>query len=223
MKSPLFTLTALLAASLLARADIVIVQRSDAAGQTGDQTIRIKGDKARTDIADQMTMLTDGATGDIVTLVHPQKTYMKISSTQTKAMMEQMQKLRPSAETPKLVPSNRKEKVGDYDCEVFTCNLGMVNITYWIAKDFPNYQAVLAQMEKMQAGSISAMAKGMMPDLKDFPGMTIKTEMEFGGKKVTTTLVSAREENVDPAIFTIPADYKEMAAPTMSLPSSAAP
>ena len=146
-------------------------------------------------------MITDGATGEIVTLMHTAKTYLKVAPDQTKAMMDQLQKLRPNAEPAKLQPTGKKEKIGEYECEIFTANLGGLTATYWIAKDFPNYQAVLAQLEKLQAGTISAMGKGLMPELKDFPGMMMKTEMDMGGKKVVTTLLSAKEENVDPAHF----------------------
>ena len=209
-------LVALLLAAAPVRADLVIVQHVDGSGQSGDQTIRIKGDKARADLAQQISMITNGATGDVVTLMHAQRTFLKITAAQTKAMMEQMKKLQPNAEPPKLTPTGKTEKIGNYDCEIFTSNFGAVSVTYWIAKDFPNYKAVLEQMEKMQAGSISAMGKGLMPELKDFPGMQIKTEMDMGGKKVSTTLVSAKEENVDQASFEIPKDYKEVNAPALN-------
>ena len=198
------------------RADLVIVQHVDGSGQSGDQTIKIKGDKARTDLAQQVSMITDGASGDIVTLMHSTKTFLKLTAAQTKAMLEQLKKLAPTAEPPKLTDTGKKEKIGNYDCEIFTSNLGAVSVTYWIARDFPNYQSVLEQMGKLQGGSISAMGKGIMPELKDFPGMQIKTEMDLGGKKISTVLISAKEETVDPASFDIPKDYKEASAPALN-------
>jgi hypothetical protein len=96
--------------------------------------------------------------------------------------------------------------------------LGSLTTTYWLAKDFPNFQSVLAQLEKFQAGTVTAMGKGLMPDIKDFPGMPIKTELNFDGKKIVTTLVSAKEDNVDPGLFTIPKDYKENTSPTLEFP-----
>jgi hypothetical protein len=216
MKRIAASLASLLVSAMVLRADLVIVQKVDGAGQSGEQTIKIKGDKARTDLAQMVSMITDGATGEIVTLMHTPRTYLKVAPEQTKAMMEQLQKSRPSAEPAKLQPTGKKEKVGDYECEIFTANLGAITATYWIAKDFPNYQAVLGQLEKLQAGSISAMGNGLMPELKDFPGMMMKTEMDLGGKKVVTTLLSAKEENVDPAIFKIPANYKPIASPALN-------
>ncbi len=209
-------LAVLLALVAAGRADLVILQKVEGGGQTSDQTIKIKGDKARVELTSTVSMITDGATGESITLMHSGKTYLKVSAEQAKAMMEKLQKMRPSAEPPKLQPTGKKEKIGDYDCEIFTANLGDLVITYWLAKDFPNFQSVLAQLEKFQSGTISAMNNGAMPPLKDFPGMIIKTEMDLKGKKTVSTLVSAKEENVDPAIFKLPAGYKEVTSPSLN-------
>lgn len=199
-------------------ADLIIVQKVEGGGQAGEQTIKIKGDKARADLAQQVSVITDGATAEMTTLMHQQKTFLKVPPAQTKAMMEQLQKAKPNAEPAKLQPTGKKEKIGNYECEIFTVSLGEIAVTYWLAKDFPNYPAVLAQIANYQAGTISAMGNGLMPDLKEFPGMIIKTEMNAGGKKIVATLVSAKEDNVDPAVFNIPASYKETSAPVLTLP-----
>jgi hypothetical protein len=216
MKAFLVGAAVLLFAARLAHADLVIVQKVEGGGQAGEQTIKIKGDKSRTDLNPTVTMITDGASGEMFTLMHTGKTFLRVSQAQMKAMMEQLQKMRTGTEPPKLQPTGKKEKIGDYDCEIFTVNLGALTATYWIAKDFPNYQGVLAQLDKFQSGSVSAMGKGVMPDLKDFPGMPMKTEMDLGGKKVITTIVSAKEDNVDPAVFVIPKGYTESTSPTLN-------
>jgi hypothetical protein len=216
MKAFLVGAAVLLAAAIMVHADLVIVQRVEGGGQAGEQTIKIKGDKARTDLNPTVTMITDGTSGEMVTLMHTGRTFLKVSQAQMKSMMEQLQKLRTSTEPPKLQPTGKKEKIGDYDCEIFTANLGALTATYWIAKDFPNYQGVLAQLDKFQSGTVSAMGKGLMPDLKDFPGLMMKTEMDLGGKKVVTTILSAKEENVDPAVFAIPKGYTEITSPALN-------
>jgi hypothetical protein len=217
MKPFLSSLAALLLTTALLHGDLVIVQKVEGAGQSGEQTIKIQGDKARTDLAQSVSVITDGATGDSVTLMHAQRSYLKVPASQAKAMIEQVQKLRPNAEPPKLQTTGKHEKIGGYDCELFTANLGFLNITYWLAHAYPNYQGILSQMAKVQSGGISAMTNGMMPDLKDFPGLPIKTEMDLGGKKLITTIVSAKEEAIDPAIFKIPNGYKEISAPDLDL------
>ncbi len=221
MKAAVATgLAVLLALSGIGRADLVILQKVDGGGQTTDQTIKIKGEKARSDLTPAVSMITDGATGESITLMHTAKTFLKVSPEQTKAMMEQFQKMRGNGEPAKLQPTGKKEKVGDYECEIFTVSLGTLNVTYWLAKDFPNFPAVMAQLEKFQSGAISAMGKGAMPALKDFPGMIMKTETDLGGKKTVSTLVSAKEENVDPAVFNIPAGYKEVTSPGLNIQSA---
>ena len=209
-------LAVFLAVVAVGRADLVIVQKVEGGGQTADQTMKIKGDKARCDLAPQVSMIVDGATGESITLMHTPRTFLKVSAEQTKAMLEQLQQKRPQNEPAKPQPTGKKEKIGEYECEIFTANLGLVTVTYWIAKDYPNYQAVLDQLDKFQSGSISAMGKGAMPPIKDFPGMIMKTETDLSGKKTVQTLVSVKEENVDPAIFKVPNGYREVTSSTLN-------
>lgn len=211
-------LVALLGVSALARADLVIVQKVVGGGLSGEQTIRIKGDRARTDLASQISVLSDAATGESITLMHAPKTFMRITPARTQALLEKMQQRRPAGDPPKLTTTGRKEKIGSYDCEIFTTNLGEVSVTYWIAAAYPNYPAILAQLGKLQAGSISAMGRGLLPELKDFPGLPLKTEMAMGTEKVSTVLLSVQEEKVDPASFDIPKNYTEVSAPAPAVP-----
>jgi hypothetical protein len=217
MKPIVSSIAALLLTTALLHGDLVIVQKVEGAGQSGEQTINIQGEKARTDLAQTVSIITDGATGDSVTLMHAQRSYLKVPATQAKAMIEQVQKMRANADPPKLQTTGKHEKIGEYNCEIFTSNLGFLTVTYWIASGYPNYQGILSQMGKVQSGGMSAMAKGVMPDLKDFPGLPIKTEMDLGGKKLTTLIVSAKEEAIDPTIFKIPNGYKEISAPDLDL------
>ena len=211
-------LAVLLCVTALARADLVIVQKVENGEQSGEQTIRIKGQRVRVDLAQPVSVVTDGA-GGIVSLMHAPKTFLRISAAQMNTTLEAMKKLSGAGveATPKLTATGQKEKMGGYECEVFTANLGSISVTYWFAKDFPNLQAVLAQMDQMQGRTFSLTGKAMMPGFKDFPGMPIKTVMDMDGKKVTTVLTSVREEKVDPASFDIPKDYKDVSPPPLNL------
>lgn len=208
-------LAALFCGSALAHADLVIVQQVEGGGQSGEQTIRIKGEQVRADVAQQISTITGGPGGDIITLMHGPKTFLKISAVKVRAMLDQMQKVHPGGAPAKLTATGRKEKVAGYDCEIFTANYGTVGVTYWIASGFPDYQPLLAQMAKLQAGSISAMGRGQLPELKDFPGMPIRTVMDMDGKKVSTLLTSVKEEKVDAAIFDIPQGYQDVNPPPL--------
>jgi hypothetical protein len=106
------------------RADYVIVQKVDGALQSGNMTIKIKDAKVRTDVAAEISTITDGASGDTITLMHGQKSFMKIPAERSKALVAQLQKLRGGGDAPaappKLTPTGKKEKVDKYDCEIFT-------------------------------------------------------------------------------------------------------
>jgi len=208
-------------------ADYVIVQKVEGGMQTGTMTVKIKDTKVRTDVAPQMSTITDGATGDVITLMHTPKTYMKIPAAQAHALLEQTQKLQASKQAaggaaPKLTPSGRKEKVGVHECEIYTWTGNGINLTYWFAKEFPNQTNVLGALVKMQNSGLAAIAKALMPDMSQFPGMPMKTEMTVGPQKTTTTLVSVSEENVDPTAFEVPSDYKETATPAFNFPAAPA-
>ena len=74
-------------------------------------------------------------------------------------------------------------------------------------------------VEVLQAGGLGEMTKGLMPDPRDFPGIAVKTEMDMKGRKVTTTLLSIKEEPVEAAVFELPPEYREATAPAFNLPA----
>ncbi|MHA3770549.1 DUF4412 domain-containing protein [Verrucomicrobiota bacterium sgz303538] len=217
MKRQLLALGALLVSTALLQADFVVTQKVEGVGgQTGDVTMKIKGDKIRTDLPKEVSSITDAATGEVITLMHAQKSYLRISAEQARALMERMQKLSGAQAgngSPKLQPTGRKEKVGEWETEVFTTKVGEMEITYWIAKDFPNYAQLLESMSKIQQISLGGLNKNVGPDPKEFQGMPVKTEMTLGKKKITSTIVSVKEEPMNPAVFELPKDYKEISLP----------
>ena len=215
---------ALLAFPALSRADLVITQSVEGAMQTGQMTVKIKGDKTRADISPQMSSITDGATGDSIMIMHAQKSYMRMSAEKTKALREKMEAFQkqsgkaPAEETfSGLKATGKKQKIGEYNAEEYVCKVGNTEIHYWVAKDFPNWAKLQQQMLKNQEKSLSQLLKGKAVSLKDLPGMPVRTEMEFNGQKLSYTLVSVKEEEVSPADFEVPADYKEMTMPSFPM------
>lgn len=198
----------------------MIVQRVEGSMQSGPMTVHIKDSKSRVDIAAQLSTLTDGATGDVVTLMHGQKSYMKIPADRTRSLLEKMQSLKPDsgAAAPKLVPAGRKEAVEGRECEVFTWAGPGVAATYWVAKDYPKAAELAAAMEKTLRAGLAGLAGGLTPKPGDFPGMVMRADLTINGQKVTTHLVSAEEKPVDPALFEVPAGYKELPSPQFDFP-----
>lgn len=211
-----------------ARADLVIEQKMESAFQNGNITMKVKGDKIRTDMATgpagPISSIVDLTSGDSVTLMHTQKMAMKASGAQTRMMVEAMKKQLGAAadgKSPASKPTatGKTEKVGTYNTEIYTWTNPTGTYTFWIAKDFPNYSKIKDQLDKLNKAAAAGVGQGMGPDYGALPGMAVKTVVEMAGQKMTTTLVSVKEEAVDGALFDAPKDYQQMAQPSLQAPA----
>jgi hypothetical protein len=86
MKTSALSIIVLLLAATLARADWVLVQKTDTAGQENVVTTKIKGEQARVDMGDKMSAVL-GAEG-MVMMMHAQKMMMKMDLATLKASLE---------------------------------------------------------------------------------------------------------------------------------------
>ena len=200
---------------------MVIVQKVDGAGQSGEMTMKVGSDKVRTDISPQMSTITDVKTGDVTTLMHAQKSYMLISAATTRSMIEQMKKVMQQANSAAssspapLKATGRTDKINGYNAAEYTFDGGFMKAIYWISSEFPNGKAVTDALAKFQKGGLADMAKGFTPDMSSLPGVAVKTEVEVNGQKIVTELLSAKDEAVDPVEYQVPAGYSEMKLPAM--------
>lgn len=215
MKKILLTTTVLLTAFAV-RADVIITQKMESAMMNGEMTMKIKGEKGRVDMpagpAGAMSMIIDGATGDVSTVMNGQKMVMKMAGAQLKSAVEQAKKATGDAPVEKPKATGAKEKVGEWDAEIYESKMGGQIAKIWVAKDFPNAVKLKAEMMKMS----KAMGQGAMDTATmDLPGMPVKTEVNTAAGKMTMILTKAVEQPVDAAEFEVPKDYKEMAMPAL--------
>lgn len=211
-------------AAAFARADIVIEQKMESSMINGNVTMKLKGDNARMDMPSPLgggvTTLMNFKSGDMVTLMHQQKMAMKMNLSDVKKQQEAGQKAlgvdASKIEKPKA--TGQKEKVGEYATEIFEMNQGTLQAKLWIAKDFPNAQAIKDQMMKLSSSMGGA---GFDPSKLDVPGMVVKSEVTTPVGKMTITLLKAKEEPVDDKEFVKPEGYQEMQMPKM--PGAEAP
>jgi hypothetical protein len=204
-----------LLAVVFARADLIVEQKLDSPFMNGNITMKIKGDQARMDLPNpaggNVTMLINIKSGEMTTLIHAQKVLMKMKLEDAKKQGEEQQKAAgvdvSKIEKPKA--TGMKEKVGDWDCEIFEMNTGGVNGRVWVAKDFPNFKAVMDQMNKFS----SALSGTIDPSKFDLGGMQVKAEVTVVGAKVTTTVVKVKEEPVADSEFSLPDGYEEKKLP----------
>lgn len=209
-------LASLLLLSAWSRADLVIEQKMESGFVNGNMVMKIKGDQARMDMpagpAGNVTVLMNVASGEMSTLMHAQKMAMKMNLAAAKKQAEAQAKQAgvDPAKIEKPKSTGQKEKVGEWDAEVFEGNMGGSAAKFWVAKDFPNYKSIQDQMTKLSNATGSA---GFDPSKFDLGGMVVKSEVSTPAGKVTTTLVRAKEEPVAETEFAMPKDYKEMTVP----------
>src|SRR5437773_2437865 len=155
-------------------------------------TIKIKGDKARIDASPKLSTIVNGTTGEVVTLMNEQKTVVRISRDKVKAVTEMLnkfagnnQKEKEAAEKPKLTPTGQKETINGYETEKYTYDGPDFKATYWIAPNYPDGPAILAQLQSVKSEFWDA-ANTKMPDFRDFPGLPIRMRMIIGKENQTS-------------------------------------
>jgi hypothetical protein len=205
-----------LAASLLARADLTIVQKVEMGSTAGEMTIRIKGDKVRVDPAPQVSMITDSKTGDTITLMHDQKKALRMSGDKMKAAAEMVNKFTggssPAASQRKLTPLGRKEQVNGMSTELYSIDTPVGKATYYIASNYPDASAILEEMQATQPAALASTATNM-PDFRDLPGVPVKIEMDAHNRHIVMTLVSINRDPIPASEFIVPPGYSDMKMP----------
>jgi hypothetical protein len=152
---PLLRLAPLLLAAAFARADVVLEQKMESSAINGNVIMKVKGDHARMEmpspLGGKVTTLMDFKSGDMITYMEQQKLAMKMNLNDVKKQQEAGQKALGIDPTKLEKPKSTgvKEKVGDFDCEIFEMNQGSIQAKLWVAKDFPNAQAIKEQMTKI--------------------------------------------------------------------------
>ncbi len=203
-----------------AQAGWVIVQKVERGEESGTITIMLDEGWARMDLAEQVSKITNLKTGDEVTLMHERRQAMAIPAATARALAERVLAGQPEkaapAEPAQLQASGRKEKVAGHPAEMFTWESGAVWAQYWFAADYPHAAEILALMQALQERGISAIAEGMLPAPRDFPGMPVKTVVKAGGETITMTIVSVEEKPVPPADFQIPSGYEKLPEPAIA-------
>jgi hypothetical protein len=195
-----------------------------------NMTIKVKGDKARIDAPPHMTAIFDGTTGELINLLNDQKTVVRISPDRMKAIADMLDKFsnnKADFQKPRLVPTGQKEVINGYDTEQYTYDGPNFKATYWIAPNYPDGAAVLAQLQSIKSEFWDA-ANTKMPDFRDFPGLPIQMRIIVGKQnatgghdasasdhptEITSTVSAVRLASIPDSEFTVPADFKEMKVP----------
>ncbi len=200
------------------RADLTLVQSVEGAGPAPtSMTIKIKGEKARIEVTPQVTTIIDSRTGDMLNLMNDDKKSVRISADKARAAAEMAvapeSKNQPTTK-PQLKATGRKETINGYETEEYTCDAPAFKATYWIATNYPNAAAIVRQLQAMTPQAWNVSGKGL-PDYRDFPGVPVRSRVDLGGKQITSTLTSLKQDPLTDAEFQPPAGFEEMKMPDL--------
>ena len=215
MKNSLFCLLALFFSLSTSRADWLMVQKNSMEGQEQVTTMKIKDGLARVDVGTESSVIMNGE--NIMIVMHPQKMIMKMDPQMLEAAMKGVAQMagQSGGQAPaKPVATGQKEKVGEWNTEIYTWEGPMGKGRFWVDKDFPQAAEIAEASDKIGKAMGDPVA-AFSPKMSDFSGMVVKSEMTVMGKVVVSELVSAKEEKLDAKDFAAPEGYKEMKMPAM--------
>jgi hypothetical protein len=142
-------------------------------------------------------------------------------------MLNKFNSKQAGSEKPRLTPTGQRETINGYDTEQYTYDGPDFKATYWIAPNYPNGAAVLAQLQSIKSEFWDA-ANTKMPDFRDFPGLPIRMRMivatenlagEHGADasghptEIISTITGVSLDSIADNQFTVPADFKETKLP----------
>lgn len=225
MKTFLLAASCFLALSGAVRADLTIVQKIDGAGQNLESTTKFKDNRTRVDATPGSSIIMDLKSGDIISVMHTQKSYMKISGAMAQQAMEQMKKMQgEQKEKPQFVATGKKETISGYPAEEYTATVAGSKMSFWLTKALPDYQSALKQMSAaFSQGPMAGMMQSLGLDLNALAGFPIRIVQDAGGQKMTSTVTSVSTKPIAETEFAVPAGYKEINMSTLTPPGAGAP
>jgi Domain of unknown function (DUF4412) len=217
MKLALLSCFAVLFSLATARADLTITQKAEGAPGMGEVVIKIKGDKTRVEMSPQMTMIIDSKTGDVSTIMTDKRRVMRLSGDKAKAMAEMVNQFnKPAAAKPNLVATGKKETISGYEAEEYKVEGGILPATYWLTTKYPDYAAILKQLQQTKPSSWDPSKMGM-PGYNELPGLPMRVVVQTPGQgSVTTTIVSIKSDPLTDDQFVVPKDFKQIEMPDFS-------
>jgi Domain of unknown function (DUF4412) len=212
-------IAALLAATLgPAAADLTIVQQVQKEGAPQEATVtltmKIKDGKMRVELGPQVSSIIDLKTGDVVSLLHPQRIAMTIPGASIKSVQRALteEAIKSVGSSPPPKPTGRKETISGFVCEEFETTANETNFRLWITRDLPGTEKLLAELSAL-AGADPF--RGITGDQR-LPGYPIRTVMDGATTgKTTITVVQLSESPVADSDFVVPEGYRTMQTPAL--------
>ena len=224
MKTLVFACMAWTFGVAVVQADLTVIQTIAGLGQDTESTARFKDGKTRVDASPGTSLIMDLRSGEMINLMHGPKTFLKVSSATARAAIESMKQgqggTAPPDTKPALVATGKKDTVGGFAADEYTCSVAGVKMTLWLTKALPDYGTALKEMSgALSQGPMGPLMQSYGLDMATLPGFPVRTVIEISpGQTVTRTVVSVSTQPIPDAEFEVPAGYKEMAVPVLTPP-----
>ena len=199
-------------------ADLTIVQQVQKEGPPQEATVtltmKIKDGKMRLELG-QMSSIVDLKTGDVVSLLHPQRIAMTIPGASIKGVQralteEAAKRLGKTPAPPK--PTGRKETISGFACEEFETAANDMNVRLWLTRDLPNTEKLLSELSALEGLDPF---RGITTD-QPLPGYPIRTVMDGAATgRTTVTVMEVSESPVADSEFVVPEGYRTMQTPAL--------
>jgi hypothetical protein len=225
MTKRILILPIFLLCQLALRADLVLEQQVTDTNHTQTCILKLHGDKMRMDQPDNgFSVIADLKKHDTTTLLTSNKLYLFKFGSELRWEMEQEKKINHGTndmDNPPARPvdTGKTEVVHGLTTEIYAWSgaHGMTE-TLWVATNFPGYDAIRAELSKLDHFNETGLHRNGQPQLSLLPGMVIKSETVAKGRKATTTLVSVRVEPVADSLFQVPPGYSMWKTPERNPP-----
>lgn len=202
--------------ALTVHADIEMRQKVEIFGEGDPQVqslvIKIKDSGLRLDMASLMSVLMTEKSDGFVSLVHEQKTAVKIPKSSIEALARTASEQNPAKElkAEDFKPTGKKETIAGYETEEYEAKKDGVDAKLWLTKDLPWLKELQEQMDnisKMQPEMGNAIV------YQQLPGYPLKMDITSDGNRVVSTVESIQETTFPASEFEIPPGYQTMEMP----------
>jgi Domain of unknown function (DUF4412) len=207
-----------------ASADFLVKETVQNLGRNQDVTIKLKDNHCRIDANPETTALLDTQSGVTTILLHQTKMFLNVKADELRAEGNALKKLLSqqsgNEETVDFQPTGKKEQINGYDTDEFVGKIAGLSIRVQVAKDFPNYQALLSALYAAQNAPGLNLFRALSIPPDKYPGMPIRTTIEVLGQPVVTTVDYVQQSTLSDSEFAIPEGYTELKPSPSPVPSA---
>jgi hypothetical protein len=201
-----------------ARADLILEQQSVDTNGTARIVLKLHGGKMRMDETDSkggnFSVIADLQTHDALTLLPATRQYLRRTGLQVQRQIEAALKTAgPATNEISRQPdlprdTGRAESVEHFQAEVYTWSGAYgLSKTLWVATNFPNYASIRRELAQIDHYNVSGPHRNAQPEVARLPGMVVRSQNVVRGNTNVTTLVSVKQEPLDPSLFELPPGY----------------